>query len=137
MTVNIPTNYTDELTPEQKRAHVIAYLSRKHGTKAAYLTEHNLSASAVMNWRNTLADGDLEQGIIPRKTGRMTFKEVRENTALRTEIDDLKAQLAAANAHIDSSNTTVEKQQKNIEELHNAIDALGKAIAIMHKDGVA
>lgn len=135
MTVNIPTVNTVELTPEQKRDHVIAYLSRPHGTKGRYLAQHNLSASTIATWRRGLADGDLERGLIPRQTGRMTFKEVRENIALRAQLEEMQAKLDASEARNNSSDTTIAKLKKNNEELHTAIDALGKAIAIMHKDG--
>ncbi|WP_232508469.1 hypothetical protein [Corynebacterium glutamicum] len=65
----------------------------------------------------------------------MTFKEVRENIALRAQLEEMQAKLDASEARNNSSDTTIAKLKKNNEELHTAIDALGKAIAIMHKDG--
>lgn len=159
MTVIIPSQDTQDLTAEEKREHVIAYLSRAHGTKGAYLTEHGISPRAIRRWRRAMADGNLEQGLIPRQTGNMTTDDIREIVALREQVEQLKTQLSDAQDHVSSVNqelrdkeqssaTDVDrirgdyerrlaKSKKQQEELRQAIDALGKAIALMHKDGTS
>lgn len=83
MTVTIPSQDAQDLTPEGKREHVIAYLSRPHGTKMTYLIEHGINPRSIHRWKRAMADGNLEQGLIPRQTGSMTTDDIREIIALR------------------------------------------------------
>ncbi|GAB3589528.1 hypothetical protein CFAEC_10060 [Corynebacterium faecale] len=77
MTVTIPSQDTQDLTPEYKREHVIAYLSGPHGTKTTYLIEHGINPKSIHRWKHAMADGNLEQGLIPRQTGVwVSFSEV-------------------------------------------------------------
>lgn len=159
MTVTIPSQDTQNLTAEEKREHVLAYFSRPHGTKTTYLTEHGISSRAIHRWKQALADGNIEQGLIPRQTGSMTTDDVREIVALREQIEQLKTQLTDAQDHVSSVNQQLRdkardsaadldrvrggyehrlaQSQKQQEELRQAIDALGKAIALMHSDGTS
>lgn len=159
MTVTIPSQDAIEPSPEEKREHVIAYLSRRHGTKHAYLTEHGLSSKAIHRWKRALADGNLEQGLIPRQTGTMTTDDIREIVKLRAQIEQLKTHLTDAQDQAESAQRQLRDNQlssaadidricgdyqhqlahskKQQEELRQAIDALGKAIALMHRDGTS
>lgn len=159
MTVTIPSQDAQNLTPEDKREHVIAYLSRPHGTKTTYLTEHGINPRSIHRWKHAMADGNLEQGLIPRQTGSMTTDDIREIVALREQVEQLKTQLTDAQDHVSSVNQELRDKErsstadvdrirgdyerrlaqskKQQEELRQAIDALGKAIALMHSDGAS
>ena len=113
MTVIIPTK---EFSPEQRRRLVLEYLERPHGTKRAFLKEQDICFDQLRRWQAALADGDLDRGLVPRKTGVMTRRDATEIRRLQAEVDRLNDQLAAE---------------------RKAVDALGKAISVMHSLGVA
>jgi transposase-like protein len=109
-------------TLEQKREHVLAYVSTPWGSKADYLREHQLSSSAMYLWRMAMADGDLAAGLVPRQTGAMTTDDVAEIRRLRAELDAAKQKLADT--------------ETDLERMRAAADALGKAIDAMQQRGV-
>lgn len=113
------------LTPEQKREHVLAYLGCAHGTKAAYLSEHGLSAWHVRRWRKQVYAGTLEVGLVPRG-GAVNEPDINHELArLRKENQRLLEQLQ----------TQARRQEKLVADLDSSkevIEALGKAIALLH-----
>lgn len=111
-----------EFTPDQIREHVMGYVKTKHGRKGLYLEEHGIARQMMDRWRAAFTDGDLDSGMVPRQSGRMTHKEV-------SEIARLKRQLAERDARIGRLEREVSKSEK-------VADALGKAIDVMHSHGV-
>lgn len=111
-----------EFTAQQKREHVLAYVSSAWGTKALYLREHGLTQEQVYAWKAGMADGDLDNNVIPRHTGKMTREDVAEIRRLRQE----NARLEKERAHA----------QSQAEQWEKAADALGKAIDAMQHHGV-
>lgn len=102
---------------EEKREHVLAYVAARHGTKAAYLAEHRITDTEMRAWRSSMADGDLEAGLVPRHTGSMARKDVAEVRRLRAEVERLQAERDQARGDAD--------------RMRKAADALGKAIDAM------
>lgn len=112
-----------DLSPDDKREHVLAYVSAPWGTKAAYLSEHAITKDQLYAWKAAVADGDLDADKIPRQTGTMTSDDVAEIRRLREEIARL--------------NTAKRKAEADAEQWGKAADALGKAIDAMHSHGVS
>lgn len=102
---------------EQKREHVLAYVSAPHGMKGAYLAAHRITDREIRGWRASMADGDLGAGLVPRHTGSMARKDVAEIRRLQDEVDRLRAERDQARGDAD--------------QMRKAADALGKAIDAM------
>ncbi|MCI1749594.1 MAG: hypothetical protein LKI24_17070 [Acidipropionibacterium sp.] len=121
MTVTIPVK-TRAFTLQEQQEHVLAYAERPYGTKRAYLAEHHISVRQLHNWTAAMADGNLGDHQIPRKTGTMTTRDVAEIRRLQTE-----------NAHLRAARDKAETER---DMLAKAADALGKAIDVMREHGV-
>ncbi|MEW1982041.1 transposase [Citricoccus sp. NPDC079358] len=113
MTVIIPPR---QYSREERQQLVLEYLEQPFGSKAQFLQGHQIAQHRMYRWRKALADGDLDTGQVPRKTGVMTRREAAEVRRLQAEIDRLNEQLASE---------------------RKVVDALGKAISVMHDLGVA
>lgn len=104
---------------EDRREHVLAYVSTRHGFKTQYLAEHQISYWQMNSWRKALADGDLDRGLVPRHTGSMSKDDVAEIRRLQSE------------------NARLEKERDqavgDLDRMRTAADALGKAIGVMQK----
>lgn len=111
-----------DLSPEEKREHVMAYVSCPFGTKAAYLAEHGITQRRLYAWKSAVTDGDLDANKIPRQTGRMTRDDVAEIRRLQAE-----------NARVEAARV---KAEAEAERMGKAADALGKAIDAMRERGV-
>ena len=120
--MTVMTVSTRVLSVEDKREHVLAYLSCRRGMKAGYLAEHQITDSQMRTWRAAMADGDLGQGLVPRNTGTMSMREV-------AEVRRLQAELARVEAERDRAIADRDRMAK-------AADALGKAIDVMRSRGV-
>lgn len=96
--MTVQTLVPADLSAEEKREHVLAYVSRPFGTKGAYLLEHGLTQKQVYAWKAAVADGDLDGQKIPRQTGRMTRDDVAEIRRLRAENARLEAARVKAEA---------------------------------------
>lgn len=113
------------LAPDQKREHVLSYLGCGHGSKAAYLAEHGISAWQVRRWRKQLYAGTLEVGLVPRE-GALNDPEVnRELVRLRQENDRLREQVG-------EQSLRQEKLLADLDTAREVVEALGKAIALLH-----
>lgn len=111
-----------QFTPDQIREHVLAYTRARHGSKRAYLEEHEIGRDQMYRWRVAFTDGDLDSGKIPRQSGRMTHKDI-------SEIERLQRLLAERDAQIGELEGEIDRSRK-------VADALGKAIDVMHSHGV-
>ena len=120
---------TRRWTVEQKRAHVVAYLSVPKRAKMAYLAEHDLSTSHIRQWRTQIFTGLLEQGLIVRGgVGLIHADENREFVRLVRENEQLQAELVAARA--EHARALADKDEQ-IAVQGRAVDALGKAIGLL------
>ncbi|MGH2512803.1 MAG: hypothetical protein ACRDGQ_08970 [Candidatus Limnocylindrales bacterium] len=106
-----------EFSLDEKREHVLAYVTAAHGKKAAYLQEQGLTPNEMRQWRMSLADGDLGVGLVPRHTGTMARDDVAEIRRLQAEVKRLQAERDQARGDLD--------------RMRKATDALGKAIDVM------
>lgn len=106
-----------EFSLEQKREHVLAYLTAAHGKKSAYLVAQGLTPNQMRQWRMALADGDLGVGLVPRHTGTMARDDVAEIRRLQAEVERLQVERDQARSDLD--------------QMRRAADALGKAIDAM------
>ena len=111
-----------EFSPEEIREHVLAYLKTRHGQKGAYLERHGIARELMRRWRQTIADGDLDAGLIPRQSGRMTHKDIAEITRLKRELAERDAR--------------IQRLEDEVVRSQRVSDALGKAIDVMHAHGV-
>ena len=113
------------LTPDQKREHVLAYLGCAHGTKAAYLSQHGISAWFMRRWRRQVYAGTLEVGLVPRG-GVVNEPDVNHELArLRKENERLREQLQ-------TQASRQEKLASDLDSSKEVVEALGKAIALLH-----
>lgn len=117
--MTVQTVPSRELSAEDKREYVLAYLSTPHGLKGPYLREHGIIYSQLAKWRAALADGDLDRGLVPRHTGQMSKADVAEVRRLQKRNIELENELERANL--------------DLERQRMATDALGKAIGVMQK----
>lgn len=101
---------------EEIREFVYEYERQPHGTKRDWLVGRGVSSDRFRRWRETVFDGDLDRGLIPRDGGRMTPARQRRSAA--------KAD-AARDAEL-------ERLRSRVQELEDANDALGKAIGLLH-----
>lgn len=117
------------LTAAQKREHVLAYLETPYGVKGRYLAEHGITAYQIRQWRAQVYEGTLETGLVPRG-GWMNDSNVnREVVGLRTELEALRAQMAARDAEHEQA---LAAKQAQIDAAGRVAEALGKAIALLH-----
>lgn len=112
-------------TPEQQREIALHYAGLKKGQKAGYAKSLGLSTYRIRSWIAALADGDLDTGRFPRKTGTMTDRDVAEIARLRKQLEAKERQMHKALAEKDAK----------IADLEKARDALGKAISVLHALG--
>lgn len=104
-------------TAEEIREFVYEYEGRPHGTKAVWLEQQGVSNHRLRRWRETVFDGDLDKGLIPRDGGPMTPAKQRRHAAKATAAKDAE----------------VERLRARVQELEAANDALGKAIGLLHE----
>ncbi|SES02243.1 transposase [Corynebacterium cystitidis] len=77
----------DRFSPEQRREIALRYVALKKGRKGAYAESLGVSTATIRSWVAACADGDLDKGLIPRQTGKMTKKDVAEITRLKKLLD--------------------------------------------------
>lgn len=117
------------LSPEEKRAHVLAYLACGYGRKAGYLREHGITDSQLHKWRRQLFAGTLELNVVPRGGSRGSVEDNWEIVRLQKAVDSLSQQLRQqAESHFDE----VADKDAKIAQSEQAVEALGKAIALLH-----
>ena len=98
---------------------VYEYERLPHGTKRIWLTEQGISWDRFRRWRNTVFDGVLHQGLIPRDDGFMTSPKQRRRIA----------KLYDQNKYEHEN----DRLQARVRELEATNAALGKAIGLLHQ----
>lgn len=148
---------------QERREIALKYVESEHGTKGAYARSVGLSPEVIRGWIAVLADGDLETGRPPRKTGVMTNAQVSEIERLDRVIAELegtiakqskqlvradlerdkalarqKAKYEKALARVEADRARDKHQWEQREAaLQRAVDGLGKAIEVMHVHGTS
>ena len=117
------------LTWQEKHAHVLAYLACAHGSKGAYLDEHDVSESQIRGWRDQVYAGTLEFGLVPRGPVVNSMEQNQEILRLQRDNEALRRQLQEqAGTHQDA----LAAKEAELATASRAVDALGKAIALLH-----
>lgn len=111
--VSITPGYTDD----EVRELVYEYERQPWGTRQVWLDEQGVSRDRFRRWRNTVLDGDLDRGLIPREGSHMTSPTSRRRAAKQRD------RQAAEN----------ERLQARVRELEATNEALGKAIGLLHQ----
>lgn len=106
------------LTDDQVRAYVYEYELLPQGSKQAWLEDKNFSGTRLRKWRDTVFDGDLDRGLIPREGHPMSSANARRYLAKQHQ--DHQAEN--------------EQLRARIRELEEVNDALGKAIGLLHQN---
>lgn len=83
MTVIIPAKLYSR---DERRELVLPYLEQAFGSKAEFLQDRQIAQHRMYRWRKALADGDLDSGQAPRKTGRLCLMEKRTKAVYSFEI---------------------------------------------------
>lgn len=108
----------------RERAELVAeYLVLPQGSKGRWLDEHGVSQRRMQSWRRQYLYGDLELGLEPRDTARMSATD-------GAEFARLKAQLAIERQ---AREEEARQAREQIESLTRANDALGKAIGLLQQ----
>jgi hypothetical protein len=97
------------------------YHLQPHGQKASWLVDRGLTYHRLRRWRETLYEGDLDRGLIPREGSDVTTPPVK-----RTAIARARAVEAARHE------AQLARLQARVDELEATNAALGKAIGLLH-----
>jgi len=127
------------LTAQVKRDLVLGYQVINTGSKVAFLDRFGISYAQIQKWKAALADGDLDNNLVPRKIGSMTTDEVNEIIELRKQKAALEKENQRLKDHNESLTQAMRGQhvaKKDFDKLQKVVDALGKAIATMPDHGV-
>lgn len=117
MVVSITAGFTSD----EIRELVSAYELLPFGGKREWLEAQGVSYHQFRRWRFAIFDGDLDLGLIPRKSGPMSIPRTQ-----RTALERERAKDRAAHA------AELERLRTRIEELEGTNEALGKAIGLLH-----
>jgi hypothetical protein len=109
-------------TSVEIREFVHEYQLVPHGMKGGWLAERGVSRHRLQRWRETVFEGDLDRGLVPRQGSPVTTRS-GERTAL-------ERQRAAERA---ASEVEVTRLTARVRELEDTNEALGKAIGLLHK----
>lgn len=115
-------------TRQQQREIALKYASLKHGQKGPYIASLGVSRFQIRDWISALADGDLDNGRFPRKTGTMTNRDIKEIQRLQECLKQAEEKNARQREHYEKKLADKDSQ---IEKLEKASDALGKAITVL------
>lgn len=108
-------------TTTEIREFVHEYQLMPYGLKGPWLAERGVAYSRLRRWRDTVFEGDLDRGLIPREGSAMNVppdKRTALERARAAEREAHEAELARLNARV--------------RELQETNDALGKAIGLLH-----
>lgn len=109
------------LTAAEIRELVHEYQLQPHGQKTPWLAARDISSKRMDRWRNTVFEGDLDRGLIPREGSAMTVPS-NKRTALERARERERAAQAAEVARLSA----------RVKELEDTNTALGKAIGLLH-----
>jgi hypothetical protein len=85
------------------------------------LVDHGLTYHRLRRWRESLYEGDLDRGLIPREGSYVSTPPVK-----RTAIAKARAREAAR------QRAELARLQARVDELEQTNEALGKAIGLLH-----
>lgn len=108
-------------TTVEIREFVHEYQLQPHGTKGAWLAARDVPYERLRRWRDTVFEGDLDRGLIPREGSGMTVPPGK-----RTALERERARERAA------QEAEVAKLTARVRELEGTNEALGKAIGLLH-----
>ncbi|OBI87544.1 hypothetical protein [Mycobacterium asiaticum] len=108
---------------------VFEFQGLAHGSKGRWLAERGLTSRQLWKWRDSVLDGDLDRGVIPRQ-GSAVKRPPSENTAIARR---RAAEQAAHAAEVDRLNARIRELEQVNGTLEQANDALGKAIGLLHE----
>ena len=108
-------------TTEEIREFVHEYQLVPHGSKGSWLAARGVPHDTLRRWRNTVFEGDLDRGLVPRDSGAVTTPP-RKRTAIERQ---RAAERAAHEAE-------VARLTARVRELEETNDVLGKAIGLLH-----
>jgi hypothetical protein len=108
-------------TAEQIREFVHEYQVLPQGQKGPWLAARGVSYWRLRRWRDTVFEGDLDRGLVPREGSPMTIPPSK-----RTALE--RARAAERDAHA----AEVARLNARVRELEQTNDALGKAIGLLH-----
>jgi hypothetical protein len=97
------------------------YHLQPHGQKAVWLVNRGLTYHRLRRWRESLYEGDLDRGLIPREGSYVTTPPVKRTAIAR-------ARAAEAARH----EAEIARLQARVDELEATSAALGKAIGLLH-----
>jgi predicted oxidoreductase len=97
------------------------YHRQPHGQKASWLVSRGLTYHRLRRWRESLYEGDLDRGLVPREGSYVTTPPVK-----RTAIARARAGEAARHE------AELARLQARVDELEQTNEALGKAIGLLH-----
>jgi transposase-like protein len=103
------------------REFVHEYQVLSYGSKTAWLAARAVTYHVLRRWRETVFEGDLDRGLIPRQGGPMTIPPGK-----RTAFERARAAERAADA------AEVARLSARVRELEETNTALGKAIGLLH-----
>jgi hypothetical protein len=105
-------------TSEEIREFVYEYERQPRGGRMAWREAQGVPDKQFRKWRNTVFDGDLERGLVPREGSSMTSPTNRRLSAKQRDVGVHAAE--------------VEQLQARVRELEATNEALGKAIGLLH-----
>lgn len=108
-------------TVAEIREFVHEYQVQPHGAKGAWLAARDVPYDRLRRWRDTVFEGDLDRGLIPREGSAMTVPPSE-----RTALEKARARERAA------QEAEVAKLSARVRELEDTNAALGKAIGLLH-----
>lgn len=108
-------------TVEEIREAVHEYELLPYGSKGSWLAARGVTRRQIGRWRDTVFEGDLDRGLIPRESGAMSTPPGK-----RTAIGRQRAAERAAHE------AEVARLTARVRELEETNDALGKAIGLLH-----
>lgn len=91
------------------------YHLQPHGQKGTWLFRHGLTYHRLRRWRESLYEGDLDRGLIPREGSDVTTPPVKRTAIAR-------ARAAEAARH----EAELARLQARVDELERTNEALGK-----------
>lgn len=108
-------------TAAEIREFVHEYQVQPHGTKEVWLAARGVSYAVLRRWRDSVFEGDLDRGLVPRQGSPMTIPPGK-----RTAVASQRAAERAAHE------AEVARLSARVRELEGTNEALGKAIGLLH-----
>jgi hypothetical protein len=108
-------------TAAEIREFVHEYQLLPQGQKGSWLAARGVGRHQLARWRNTIFEGDLDRGLIPRQGSPMTIPP-----GARTALEKQRAAERAVHE------AEIERLNARVRELEETNAVLGKAIGLLH-----